>query len=54
MGLLERFQGTPRALKKKQEELAALEGQLDEIERLLSDVSADTSEQVLGWSKSGC
>jgi DNA invertase Pin-like site-specific DNA recombinase len=46
MCLLERFQGTPRALKKKQEELAALEGQLDEIERLLSDVSADTGEQV--------
>ncbi|MFQ3650549.1 MAG: recombinase zinc beta ribbon domain-containing protein, partial [Gemmataceae bacterium] len=46
MGLLERFQNTPRALKKKQEELAVLEGQLEEIERLLADVSGEASEQV--------
>lgn len=46
MGLLDRFQGTPWALKKKQQELAALEGQLEEIERLLSDVSGEASEKV--------
>lgn len=46
MGLLDRFQGTPRALKKKQQELAVLESQLEEIERLLSDVSGEASEKV--------
>jgi DNA invertase Pin-like site-specific DNA recombinase len=46
MGFLERFQGIPRALKKKQEELAVLEAQLEETERLLTDVSGEAGEQI--------
>ncbi len=51
MGIIERFENNPRALKKKQEELARLEADLKDAETDLEYVNEKILAQLRRWSE---